>query len=365
MVDLFKVYAPENFNRNEFIEILFSGQLTSGKLVSEFENQIGKYIGNPLVLVTANQNFASLITLALLDLKDGDEVIASPMACLASNQPVINFRAKLVWADIDPSTGSLNPDDVRVKITKKTKAIIHYHWCGYPGYIDEINQIGKEYGVKVIDDAIESFASKYKGKCMGNVGTDFTTFSFQTVRLPNSIDGGCIAFQSNEMYEKAKRIRDFGINRLTFRDELGEISNTSDISHIGYNAILNELNAAVGLSTLSQIDDLLSIQKRNAILWDESAAIEGKRLNVRTEIEPNYWVYSFLSQNQRVDLLKLRSKNIYASKVHLRNDFYSVFGGLNDKLFGVNEFANSQLAVPSGWWVNSNDIKNVQDINIY
>lgn len=343
---------PRDLEASQIMEILHSGKLTSGRYVQQFEKALADFIGNPYVMVTANNNLASIIALTLCDLKADDEVIVSPMACLASNQPILNFGAKVVWADIDPATGSLDPQSVKNKMTAKTKAIIHYHWGGYPGHIDEINQIGSANGIIVIDDAIESFGSLYKGKMMGNLGTDMTTFSFQTVRLPNSIDGGAIAFKSQEHYEKAKRVRDFGINRANFRDELGEISALSDIPGTGYNAIMNELNAYVGLEILSHTQQLIDVQRKNAKKWDLVLQHKNIRSLDRADIEPNYWIYSMLSERQMEDLKWFRSSGYYASKVHLRNDNYSCFGKFDPTLKGVNEFESKQLSIPSGWWVN-------------
>lgn len=360
MQSLFKVYTPEGEIGNTFNQILQTGQLNSGIYLKEFESKLQSSIGNPYVMVTSSNNYASLIALALCGLKNNDEVIASPMACLASNQPVLNFGAKMVWADIDPLSGTLSPLSVREKITSKTKAIIHYHWGGYPGYIDEINAIGKEFGIPVIDDAIESFGSEYKGKKMGNLGTFLTTFSFQTVRLPNSIDGGAIAFADEATYQKALRIRDFGITRQTFRDELGELSPTSDILSLGYNAIMNEMNAFMGAKVMDETHALIQKQRNNAKCWDEVCPKNGwNAIGKRTEIIPNYWIYSFLTSHQISDLKAIRNLGFYASKVHLRNDHYSCFGTLDNSLIGVNQFEKQQLSVPSGWWVDDEKIKNI------
>jgi perosamine synthetase len=354
MEQLFKVFSPKDSIVHELENILKSGQLTSGVHVRIFEKQLQDYIVNPYIIVTGSNTYASLIALALCDIKNQDEVIASPMACLASNQPVLNFGGKLVWADIDSKTGTLHPDEVRKKITSKTKAILHYHWGGYPGYIDEINAIGREFGIPVIDDAIESFGAEYKGRKMGNLNTPITTFSFQTVRLPNSVDGGALAFNDEETYLKALRMRDFGINRMTFRDDLGEISNVSDISHLGYNAIMNELNAFIGCKVMEQTPKLIEMQRLNAVYWNQYCISNNyQTLGARKEINPNYWIYSFLTPNQKQDLEQLRLDGFYASKVHIRNDYYSCFGEFDDTLRGVEDFAKKQLSVPSGWWVNN------------
>lgn len=350
MIPLYKVFVPDNIN-DGIEEILKSGQLTSGLNAKIFEKQIQEFIGNPYVMVTGSNTFATLIALSLCGLKNNDEVIASPMSCLASNQPVLNFGAKLIWADIDPNTGTLDPKDVKKKITSKTKAILHYHWGGYPGYIDEINYIGNQFGIPVIDDAIESFGSEYKGLKLGNTDTFFTTFSFQTVRLPNSIDGGAIAFRDRATYEKAIRMRDFGIDRATFRDNLGEISSKSDICYYGYNAIINELNAFIGRKVMEKTPALIDVQRKNILYWNNFCTESGYvSLNTRKEILPNYWIYSFLTPSQDIDIIRIRKKGYYASKVHIRNDQYSCFGYFDESLIGVNEFSKKQLSVPSGWW---------------
>lgn len=350
---------PDDLDIKEVTKILYSGKFNTGYYVKKFEEQLRLYIGNPLLIVTSNNSYASIITLASLELKEGDEVIASPMACLASNMPILNFRAKVVWADIDPSTGTLEPKSVEKAITSKTKVILHYHWGGYPGYIDEINEVGRKHGITVIDDAIEAFGSEYKNNKIGNVGTDITTFSFQTVRLPNSIDGGAIAFNSKELFEKAIRMRDFGIDRSTFRDEYGEISAKSDIMQLGYNAIMNELNAFIGLKVIEKTPALITKQRVNASKWDNFCEENNLiRLNQRSEILPNYWVYTFLSDNQMGDFLKLRELGFSSSKMHLRNDYYSCFGNFDKTLKGVSEFEKKQLSLPSGWWVNNISIEN-------
>ena len=287
------------------------------------------------------------LVLTVLDLKPGDEVISSPMSCLASNQPLKTFGLKVKWADIDPLTGTLSPDSVHKSITVNTKLIYHNHFCGYIGYVDEINAIGKEFGIPVIDDCVEAFGSKYKGNIAGNLGTDITIFSFQTVRLPNTIDGGAIVFKDKNLYEKALLARDFGIRRNLFRDENGEISPLCDISTPGFGGTMSDMNSYIGCLQMDELHLLLEKQKHNAHKWDEE--LDFFKLNNRTDIEPNYWVYGILSDNKTDDMLKFREQGYYASGVHLPNTYYSVFGN-QGQLIGVTEFNNKFIAIPSGWW---------------
>lgn len=334
---------------SELENILRSGSLAYGKWGREFENRLSCFV-NINNLMTTN-SFSSAIQLALtaLDLQPGDEVIASPMSCLASNMPLATYGLKVVWADIDPKTGTLSPDSVKQKITNNTKLIFHNHFCGYIGYVDEINTTAKEYGLFVIDDCVEAFGSKYKGNYAGNFGTDITLFSFQTVRLPNTIDGGAIVFKDKDLYEKALLMRDFGISRNIFRDQDGEISKDCDIYMKGYGATMNELNSYIGCVAMGDINTLLAKQKQQAVKWTNILG-ENRITLDRDEIEPNYWVYGVVREDKLDFLRGMKDKGYYASGVHLPNSYYSVFGQ-QGSLPCVEEFYTKFVAIPCGWWM--------------
>lgn len=358
MYPLYKVFIPEEGSLNGIGEILRSGQLTSGTHLNHYEEELRNFIGNPYVVTTSNSNFATMIALLVAGIGPCDEIIASPIACLASTQPLTVFGSKLVWADIDPNTGTLDPDSVRKKITQKTKAIVHYHWCGYPGHIAEINQLGRKAGITVIDDACESFGAEYRGQRIGNVGTPITLFALNSIRLPHCIEGGALAFDNDEAFRLALQIRDYGIDRSTFRDEYGEISPDSDIRSLGFGAKLSEINAFIGRSVLASTSNLLDRQRRNASVWNQVLS-DSNAISLESPGVPNYWVYSMRTAHSQNVMLALRQAGFYSSRVHMRNDHYSRFGGLRD-LPGVASFAKSQICVPSGWWVDHDELSNVR-----
>lgn len=345
MISLYKPYMPSELP--EMDSILHSSALAYGKWGREFESRLRAYVGAEYLMTTNTFAMAIQIALTVLGLKQGDEVISSPMSCLASNQPLNTFGLKVKWVDIDPKTGTLDPDRVCKSITSNTKLIFHNHFCGYIGYVDEINAIGKEFGIPVIDDCVEAFGTKYKGKVAGSLGTDITIFSFQTVRLPNTIDGGAVVFKDKKLYEAALLARDFGINRDIFRDENNEISPTCDIATLGFGGTMSDINSYIGCLQMDNLPGLLFKQKSNAEKWNEE--LDLYKLNSRSEIEPNYWVYGILSENKKEDMLKFRENGFYASGVHLPNSYYSVFGEQGHPP-GVLDFNNKFIALPSGWW---------------
>jgi len=338
----------------ELNAILHSGALAFGKYGKEFENKLSLYLGVEQLAIVNSFNSAILVVLITLGIKPGDEVIASPMACLASNQPLLTFGAKVVWADIDPTTGTLNPENVKQKITSKTKAIFHNHFCGYPGNIDEINSIGKEHGIPVVDDAIEAFGTEYKGNKIGNTGTDVTIYSFQPVRLPTTIDGGAIIFKDKKLFEKSLLVRDSGVDRKCFRDYQGEINPECDIIVPGFGATMCEVNSYIGCMQMEKVEELISKQRENAENWKQQIQ-HGQPTSLLLGNNPwqlpNYWVFGILTSDKMKLLKHYREKGQYASGIHLPNNLYSVFKK-NKQLKGVNEFHSKFLALPSGWWVN-------------
>ncbi|MEN2775829.1 DegT/DnrJ/EryC1/StrS family aminotransferase [Acetivibrio clariflavus] len=349
MIPLYKPFMPE---LPELGEILRSGKLSYGKYGVEFEKSLKDFLGVKNLITVNTFGMALSVALSTLGIKAGDKVIASPMACLASTQPVLSMGIKIIWGDVEPSTGTLSPESVRKLIKHKPKAIINNHFCGFVGFVDEINAIGKEFEIPVIDDCIEAFGSEYKGKKTGNLGTDVTVFSFGPVRLPNTIDGGAVIFKDEKLYKKSLLVRDLGIDRSKFRDELGEINPECDITMVGYNATMDEVKSYIGIQQMKNIEWILKKQRENAEAWNRSNIEQfGLRPIVNADAKPNYWVYGTLAENKREAIILLREKGFYASGVHINNNRYSVFRD-SCKLPGVDKFNNSFVALPSGWWVD-------------
>ncbi len=353
MIPLYKPFMPEVPLVNK---ILHSGQLAYGKYGREFEKALSDYFDTPHVIVTNTFNMAILVALTTFGIEPGDTVIASPMACLASTQPLLAAGLKVKWADVNPETGTLCPDSVRSCMQYGPKAIIHNHFCGYVGFIDEINSIGKEYGIPVIDDGIEAFGSEYKGRKIGNTGTDATIFSFNPVRIPNTIDGGSVIFKEPDLFKKSWLVRDAGIDRKRFRDEWGEINPECDIEIAGHSATPNDLKCYIGIQQMKNVDWIVSKQRENAAKWNLTLNDYQKYQPVQTkEVNPNFWVYGIMTENKQNALEFFRFNGFYASSVHFPNNHYFVFQDKRD-LPGVEEFYNKFLAIPSGWWLNSVEI---------
>lgn len=349
VIPLFKPFMPDV---PEIDSILHSDELSYGSYVKQFEEKLKEFFDTQYLIVTNSYNSAISVVLTTIGLIPEDSVIASPMACLASTQPYLSGGLKINWADVDPKTGTLSPESVRKQITLDTKVIVHNHFCGYPGYIDEINKIGSEYGVPIIDDGIECFGSEYNGKKIGNCETDITIFSLTAVRFVNCIDGGVVIFKDEDLYKKSLLVRDCGIDRSRFRDELGEVSPACDISLIGYSATMSNVNGYIGLKQMERVDDLIALHRKQAEKWKILFEEQSTYIPIyRENCCPNYWVYGLLTNDKIGSIKKFREMGYYASGVHIRNDIYSAFGNQDFFLPGVDEFYKSFVALPCGWWM--------------
>lgn len=350
MIPIYKPFMPENISA-EINDILYSGKLAYGEKGIAFEKSLSLFLGNDYILTTTTYNQALLMALSVLDLTQGDEIIASPVSCLASNQPFAVKGLRIKWVDVDPLSGTIDISHLRSIISKETKAIFNNLFCGYAGDLDEVYNIGQEFGIPVVDDCIEAFGTEYKGKKVGNTGADISVFSFQTVRLPNTVDGGALSFKKDGLYNKAKLIRDYGIDRSNFRLSNSEINPDCDITLEGYGATMSEINSLIGLKQIDKIPDLIRKQRQNALKWTEILNNDPKidLLKINTYTHPNYWVYGLLTKSKNEFIQHMKDEGFYSTGVHINNNIYSVFNNKTE-LSGVTEFMNRYVAIPSGWW---------------
>jgi len=338
----------------DLTEVLHSGKIANGPNVAKFEQLLQEYIGNPWITTTADVSSSITLCLYMAGVRPGDEVICSPMACLATNMPILNLFAKPVWADINIATGALNT--VANQITLNTKAILAYDWAGNPFNIRSIGDIaGAGRRISIIEDASEGLGSKYLNHMAGSYYADYSVFSFSPAKHITTGEGAAIAFSSSRDYEQARWLKKYGIYQPSFRDEYGEINPDSDIKEAGYYTCMNEIQAAIGIRQMAHLREIVGKHQANGLAYDEELQnVPGITLLKRYG-KSAYWVYTFYAQRRDDLLRKLRECGIYASKVHSRCDAYSCFGTGKQDLPGVAYFEEHQLSIPCGWWVTEED----------
>lgn len=356
-IPLYKAHVPPGIG--EELEPLFaSGQLSGGPAVEAFQASLGDFLGNRQLLLTGDVSSSISLALMLAGVGPEDEVVLSPMVCLATSCPVANQHARVRWCDVDPWTGNLDPADLERCLTPRTKAILVYHWAGNPAEMDPILDIARAHGLAVIEDAGEAIGAEYKGRRLGAVGADFSVFSFYPNRHITTIEGGAISFSHAEAWERGRWLRRYGMHQPTFRSADGEINSDSDIRQAGLNTYMNQVSASIGLKQMARLPGVLEQHRANASRYDALfAGLQAVRpLRVLPEARSSYWVYTILAEQRDQLMSHLKAQGINCSKVHLRNDLYSCFGPSEVGLPGVDDFSRMTLSLPCGWWVCEEEV---------
>jgi perosamine synthetase len=364
---LFKVHLNSEETLANLESVFASGYLNEGEQVIELEKKLSQFLEiNNLTLVNSG---TSAITLALriIGVGVGDEVITTAMTCIATNTPIVNSGAKIVWADIYADTGMISVEDVESKITPRTKAIMIVDWAGTPADLVAFENLSKKFSIPIIQDAAHAFGAKYDDIPISNFA-DFTCFSFQAIKHFTTGDGGGLVCRNINDFSLARKLKWFGYDRDSVKDSKGEWRGQkwdADIleNEVGYKFNMNNMSAAVGLANLSKMTDVLQRHRTNAALLTKLLSNQEKIkiLDVDPKAESSFWVYTLrlnVTENQRDSILqRLNGRGIGAGLVHLPNDRYTAFHGFRAELTQTHLFASTQISLPCGWWLSQDDIQ--------
>jgi dTDP-4-amino-4,6-dideoxygalactose transaminase len=343
--------------------VLRSGQIASGPNVEAFRGALARTIGNPQVVTTSDMSMAIAIALRLAGVGPGDEVIASPFACLSTNAPIALSGATIRWADVDPATGALDVDDVRRLIGSATKAVVVYHLAGYPGFARELAALCGDAGIALIEDCNNALGATRDGRPVGMDGNN-AIYSFYPNRQINGVEGGAIASRDPTDAERATRLRRFGIDSARFRSANGEIADDADVTEIGWSGSMSNLNATVALAQIAALPDRLAATRANARRLEKTlAALSGiTPFAALPGADPVYWGLMVRTARRDHLLAQLKQAGVLASMLHQRNDRYSGMPAERRALPGVDEIERDVLAIPCGWWLDSADLDRIEEV---
>lgn len=203
------------------------------------EKSVKQYLEVPNIALFNNGTLALMIAIKALDLKG--EIITTPFTFAATVTSISWMNLKPVFCDIDHNTMCIDANKIESLITKDTSAILAVHVFGNICDVRKIQSIAKKHNLKIIYDAAHAFGAKHHGQTIGNYG-DVSMFSFHATKLFNTIEGGCLTFNNSKLKEKIELLKNFGLK------------NEEEISDIGINAKLNEIQSAIGLLNLQLIE---------------------------------------------------------------------------------------------------------------
>lgn len=358
MIPLFKVHCPKNIGY-KIEEVFQTGFITEGEYSDKFEANFSSFIGNNNTSLVNSCTSALTLAYHVCNLKPGDEVITTAMTCMATNEPLFQTGVKIVFADIDPATGNIDPESVKKKITSKTKLIVGVHWAGQPFDIDSISSIAKENNIKVVEDAAHALGAGYNNKKIGS-HSDFVCFSFQAIKHMTTVDGGAISCLRESDNERVRKLRWFGLDRKFSGGSRWE----QDITECGYKMHMNNINAVIGLEQLKYIDFIINSHISNGKFFDQNILNKKiKKLTQSPKSESSYWIYSVLVEDREKFKKHMFDNGIATDVVHKRNDFYSVFKKYkDDSLKGLEEFESKLMNIPVGWWLTNEDREKIVNV---
>ncbi len=245
------------------IRVLKSGILAHGPEVEAFEREFAEYIGVEYAVAVANGTAALDLVLKAFDIGPGDEVITTPFTFIATANAILYQGAKPVFADIDPKTYNLDPNDVLEKITPRTRAIIVVHLFGQPADMKAFTEIAEDHKLILIEDAAQAHGAEFMGKKVGGFG-HAAIFSFYATKNMTTGEGGMIVTNDRRIAERVKLLRNHGQTEKYLHIELG------------WNLRMTSIQAALGRVQLRKLDRLNEIRRRNAhMLTQKLSKIKG------------------------------------------------------------------------------------------
>ena len=287
------------------VEVLKSNWITQGPKVDEFEEKVAAYCGAKFAVAVSNGTAALHAACAVAGVSEGDEAITTPITFAATANAVVYCGGKPVFADIRDDTLNIDVEEVKRKLSTKTKAILPVDFAGHPADLDEIEALAKDRGLIVIEDACHALGAEYKGRRIGSL-SDMTVLSFHPVKHITTGEGGMVLTNSREFHEKLKTFRHHGI----VKDNPDRGPWYYEIPEMGYNFRLTDFQCALGISQMKKLDRFLRRRRQIAASYNKAFAdLEAVITPVeRNDVKAAYHIYVI---QLRTKLLKVGRREIF------------------------------------------------------
>lgn len=323
-------------------EVVRSGWLSQGERVARFEEEFARYVGCKEAIAVANGTVALHLTMIVAGVGPGDEVIVPSFTFVSTSNAALFQDAVPVFADIDPDTYNISPEDIEAKITARTRAIIPVHYAGQVADMAPIMAIARKHNLIVVEDAAEAHGARYDGRHAG-VFADMAIFSFTPTKNMTTGEGGFIVTDNPDYAARLRLLRNHGMD------------SPYHYVALGYNYRLTEVQAAIGLVQLGRLDYILECKDRivgsyNSCLG-ELPGVVVPRLSPHTT-RHGYMLYTLrVPREQRDRLIKglgergIESK-VYFPPVHLQPYYRSRFGFQKGMLPVTERVADEVVSLP-------------------
>ncbi|MEZ5062964.1 MAG: DegT/DnrJ/EryC1/StrS family aminotransferase [Solirubrobacterales bacterium] len=265
-------------------EVIASGWLTQGPRVEEFERAFADRVGAPDAVATSSCTTALQLALHASGIGPGDEVIVPSLSFIASANAVWHCGAVPVFADVDPVTSNLDPDDVVRRIGPRTKAVMPVHQVGLPADMDRFLAIAAAHGLVIVEDAACAIGAEHRGRPIGSLGP-LSCFSFHPRKVITCGEGGMIAVHDPDLAERLRRLRQHAMDRSARdRHEADDVV-IEGYPERGWNARMTDLQAAIGIRQLADLDRILEMRRRVAERYNRRL---GSIPGIEVPVDPPY-----------------------------------------------------------------------------
>jgi dTDP-4-amino-4,6-dideoxygalactose transaminase len=252
-------------------EVLASGWLTQGPRVEEFERRFAERVDAADAVATTSCTTALHLALYALGVGPGDEVVVPSLSFIATANAVWQCGARPVFADIDPATCNLDPRAAAAAITPRTKAIIPVHQIGLPADMDAFAELAERFGVAIVEDAACAIGARHRGRPIGSLGFP-ACFSFHPRKVITCGEGGMIATSDPALAERLRRLRQHSMDRSALDRHAARRVVIEGYPEHGFNYRMTDLQAAVGIRQLEDLDFILAERRRLARRYNEAFA---------------------------------------------------------------------------------------------
>jgi perosamine synthetase len=343
------------------VRVIQSGNLSMGSKVAELEELAAEKVGANHGVAVINGTSGLHLCMVAAGIGPGDEVITTPFSFIASSNCILYQGATPVFVDIDPVTLNIDPAKIETAITDKTRAIIPVHVFGQPADLDPILEIARRHDLIVIEDAAEAIGAEYNKRPVGALGKA-GVFAFYPNKQMTSGEGAVLVTDDEEWADLFRSLRNQG------RDQFDAWLNHS---RLGYNYRMTELNAAVGVTQIKRLDELL--HKRDVVAQTYNQYIrridQVKQLQIAPSTTRMSWfVYAvrFSPQIDRNQVLELLSEagipsRPYFTPIHLQPFYRKRFGFKPGDYPETESAGDSMLALPFHANMNADEVKLVCD----
>lgn len=325
-----------------------------GPRVDEYEAKLRSVLQHDNVLTVNSGTSAIHLALTILGVGPGDSILCPAETCFASVAPAVAMGCEIIWCDIDPVTGLVDPLDLERKIQVNTKCAIAVHWGGAPCDMDKLVEIQDKYGIPVIEDAAHAMGS------MGIQKARFTIYSQQAIKIFNTIEGGILVCQDSEDYRRGKLLRWFGISRDTEAADLRCAESINEKGGLKFQP--NDVHATIGILQLDYLKEIVTKHRVNALYYSQT--LDPKIFTHKYNPRSAYWLYTILLPSKELRLMFMdwmkRAGDIMVSQVHARLDTHAcVREYQKHPLPGVTEFMDRQVSIPVHWNLSKDDTKHI------